>query len=305
MNYLQLSEYIKEKYLNPLETFEIKNLQDISDFHAELIKVRVELKFKCGVDVMPHYRGEQKYGWDILPGILRPPFSSKIDLNKVREIEKNGIEIFKKKVIDNFGEEKLFKHSKKPFGVEWDLLFQAQHAGVKTNLIDLSTESIHSSFFMCEPSEKHENSDGQLWSLLVPHEFIYNETTDYDKPVYPNINPFDIDTSFVCNVPTYIDDIDQRTYQFRLFRQHGRLFASSNSDLEVPLNKKVFWENMMFRVRVKAEVKKTIFKELMEIGFDKDRLMLTESEEATKMIEEINNELKKTVANTCLCSPAG
>jgi len=85
MNYLQLSEYIKEKYLNPLETFEIKNLQDISDFHAELIKVRVELKFKCGVDVMPHYRGEQKYGWDILPGILRPPFSSKIDLNKVRE----------------------------------------------------------------------------------------------------------------------------------------------------------------------------------------------------------------------------
>lgn len=293
MNYTQLSQHIKEKYLNKLESFEINNLQDVSDFHDKLIKIRVDLKFSIGVDVMPHYRGEQYYGWDILPGIFRPPFSTDIDLNRAREIEKNGLEIFKQKIIENYGKEQLFKYSKKPHGENWDLLFQAQHAGVKTNLIDLSTSSVHSSFFMCEPSIKHENSDGQLWALLVPFEFIYNETSDYDKLLYPNYNPFVLNESFVCNIPTFIDDIDQRTYQFRLFRQHGRLFASSFSDLTIPLNKKDFWKDMIVRVRVKAEVKKRIFEELKEIGIDKNRLVLTESEEATKMIDEINNKMKK------------
>ena len=247
---------------------------------------------------MPHYRGEQFYGWDILPGIFRPPFSTTIDLKRARDIEKNGAELFKKKVTETYGDKHLFKYSKKPYGEDWDLLFQAQHAGIKTNLIDLSTSSVHSSFFMSEPSIKHEKDDGQLWGLLVPFEFILNETTDYDKLLYPNYNPYDLDTSFVCNVPTYIDNIDQRTYQFRLFRQHGRLFASNNSDLSVPLNKKDFWKNMMIRIKVKAEDKKTIYKGLKEIGIDKDRLILTEKEDATKMIWDINDEMKKTVANT-------
>ena len=293
MNYYQVSEHIKEEYLNPLESFDIKNLQDIRDFHEKLIQVRVDLRFKVGIDVMPHYRGEQNYGWDILPGIFRPPFSNEIDLSQARKIEKNGAEIFKQRVIEKYGPKHLFKHSKEPYGEIWDLLFQAQHAGVKTNLIDLSTSSVMSSFFMCEPSEKHEKSDGQLWGLLVPSEFIFNETSDYGKTLFPLHNPYSLDKSFVCNIPTYIDDIDERTYQFRLFRQHGRLFASSDSDIDVPLNKKEFWKNMMFRVKVPAEVKKTIFKELQEVGIDREKLMIVESEDADKMISEINNEMKK------------
>jgi hypothetical protein len=293
MNYIQISEHIKEKHLTPLEGYEIKNLQDVKNFQAELIRVRMDLKFSVGMDLFPHFRGEQNYGWDISPGIYRPSFSKEIDLIHSREIEKNGVEIFEKKVIENYGAEQIFKHSVKPYGEKWDVLFQAQHAGVKTNLIDLSTSSVLSSFFMCEPSEKHENSDGQFWGLLVPSEFIFNETSDNDKLVYPDSNPFDLDKSFVCNVPTYIDDIDKRIYQFRLFKQHGRFFASSNLDMEVPLNKKEFWKNMMFRVRVPAEVKKTIFKELIEEKIDRKSIMLLESEEASNMIYEINTKMKK------------
>ena len=293
MNYIQISEHIKENYLKPLENFEVKSLKDISRFHDELINVRTNLRFNVGIDVMPHYRGEQSYGWDILPGILRPPFSSDVDLSKVRDIEKKGAEIFRNKVIANFGEKQIFKHSIKPYGESWDLLFQAQHAGVKTNLIDLSTSSLLSSYFACEPSEKHEKSDGQLWGIFIPSEFIFNETSDYDKNIYPESNPFKLDKSFVCNVPTYIDDIDERTYQFRLFRQHGRLFASSDKDLTIPLNKKEFWKNMMFRIKIPFDVKKIIFSELIEAGIDRKSMMVIETEEADKMIEEINVEMKK------------
>jgi len=298
MNYIEISEHIKKEYLNPLENFEIKNLEDVNNFHTELINVRTNLRFSIGIDVMPHYRGEQNYGWDVLQGIFRPPFSNEVDLNKAREIEKKGTEIFKERVIEKFGEKQIFKHSVEPFGENWDLLFQAQHAGVKTNLIDFSTSSVLSSFFMCEPSEKHENSDGQLWGLLVPSEFIFNETSDYDKLVYPECNPFELDKSFMCNVPTYIDDIDERTYQFRLFRQHGRLFASDNSNLDVPLNKKEFWKNMMFRVKVSAEAKKIIFNELIERGIDRKSMMIIETDDADDMIEKVNCEIKKTVAKS-------
>ena len=293
MNYIGISEFIKEKYLNHLENFEIKNLQDVRNFHDELIKVRVDLILNNGFYVMPHYRGERKYGRDVVPGIFRPPFSTDIDLKQARKIEENGALIFKKKVIEKYDESLVFKHSVKPYGEIWDLLFQAQHAGVKTNLIDLSTSSILSSFFICEPSIKHENSDGQLWSLLVPTEFIFNETSEYDKFCYPELNPYVLDKSFVCNVPTYIDDIDERTYQFRLFRQNGRLFASSNVDLDVPLNKKDFWKNLMLRVRVPADVKKIIFEELVEAKIDRKKMMIIESPEADKIINDVNNEMKK------------
>lgn len=293
MTYLEISEYIKNKYLNPLENYEINNLEDVENFHTQLINVRTDLRFSIGLDVMPHYRGEQNYGWDILPGIFRPPFSNDIDLNKARQIEKKGAEIFRQKVIDKFGENQIFKHSVEPHGKIWDILFQSQHAGVKTNLIDFSTSSVLSSFFMCEPSEKHENEDGQLWGLLVPSEFIFNETSDYDKLVYPDFNPYELDKSFMCNIPTYIDDIDQRTYQFRLFRQHGRLFASADSDLHVPINKKEFWKNMILRVKVSSESKKTIFKELIERGIDRNSMMIIETEDADNMINEVNSEMKK------------
>ena len=294
MNYILISELIKEKYLSKLENYEIKTLNDVRNFHNELINVRTNVKFdaEIGIDVTPHYRGEQNFGWDILSGIFRPPLSPDFTAKKARKIEKKGVELFQKKVIEKYGEELLFKHNFKPFGKTWDLLFQAQHAGVKTTLIDFSTSSVASSFFMCESSDEHDNSDGQLWGMLIPNEFIFNETSDYDNLIYPKSNPYQLNSSFICNVPTYLNDLEKKTYQFRLYIQHGRLFASQDSDLEIPLNKKEFWKNMMIRVKVKSEYKKTIFEELLKAGIDRNSMMKIETEEADEMINEINLEIK-------------
>ena len=98
MTYIEISELIKERYLTPLENYEIKTLKDVENFNEKLISVRTAIRFDMNIcmDVMQHYRGEQNYGWDILSGIFRPSFSSDIDLKKARKIEKNGAEIFKK-----------------------------------------------------------------------------------------------------------------------------------------------------------------------------------------------------------------
>ncbi|WP_181368969.1 FRG domain-containing protein [Flavobacterium pallidum] len=280
--------------MSKLENFKIEKFEDLEKLHNELINIRTDLHFQYGFDVQPHYRGEQLYGRDILPGIFRPPFSNDVILENARAIETNGVNIFKERVIKKYGEKMLFnltadtEHSE-----NWNLLFQAQHAGVKTNLIDLSTSVHHSAFFACEPSDKHDEKDAQLWCLLVPSEFIYGYSTKYDKPCYTILNPFDLQESFICNVPTFMDNIDERTYQFRLFRQHGRLFTSSNKDLNIPLNKKEFWENMIIRVKISPEIKKVIFKQLTDSGISHNKLILEDDEEAENFIQLINEDMRK------------
>ncbi len=39
---------------------------------------------------MPHYRGEQKYGWDILSGVFRPPLD-KLKSEEGKQLEKLAI----------------------------------------------------------------------------------------------------------------------------------------------------------------------------------------------------------------------
>ncbi len=77
----QIANIIKKEYLNPLENLEINSVDDLDKLHKKLIEIRGELFFK-GIDVMPHYRGEQYFGWDIQPGILRPPFYDDIELKQ-------------------------------------------------------------------------------------------------------------------------------------------------------------------------------------------------------------------------------
>lgn len=293
MTYLQISEIVRDNFLSGLKDYKIKNLDDLQNLHKELIQIRNNLHFDYGFDVHPHYRGEQLFGRDIIPGIFRPPFSANVNIENARLIEKNAIKIFKEKVSEEYGSDAIFKYEEESENSEsWNLLFQAQHAGVKTNLIDLSTSIFSSAFFASEPSEKHDDKAGQIWCLLIPSEFIYGESTEYDKPCYSVLSPFQLDTSFVCNVPTFIDNIDQRKYQFRLFRQHGRLFVSSNRDVNVPFNKKEFWENMMIPIKILPEDKKEIFNQLNEAGINHEKLILDDDDKSKKFIAKINEEIK-------------
>jgi hypothetical protein len=110
---------------------------------------------------MPHYRGEQNYGWDILPGILRPPFNQGYNEKQAREIEEKGIKLFIEEVSKRMGEEMLFPLSSRTQNSKvWDILFQAQHAGVKTNLIDISDRVELAGYFASEPHFEYDSVSG-------------------------------------------------------------------------------------------------------------------------------------------------
>lgn len=286
-------KYIKEELLLPLKDTEITSLDDLRKLHAELISIRVKLKLENSFDVMPHYRGEQNIGWDILPGIVRPPFNEGYDENQARIIEERGIKLFIEEVSKNIGEEMLFPlNTKTQNSKEWDILFQAQHAGIKTNLIDITDRVELAGYFASESSLEFDSVSGQVWCILVPTNKILNNSSIYDDSSYHDFDPYNLTDSFVCNVPTYIDTVKERVYQLRLFRQHGRLFASANKELTVPLNKRNSWENLILQVEIKPEAKKNILKELNELGTTKESLILEENESSSSMIRDINIRMK-------------
>jgi hypothetical protein len=120
-----------------------------------------------------------------------------------------------------------------------------------------------------------------------------NYSSIHDDPSYHNFEPFNLKESFVCNVPTYIDTVKERIYQLRLFRQHGRLFASANNELTTALNERDFWKDLTMRIEIKPDAKVNIIEELKELGTTKESLILKENESSTAMINFINNEMKK------------
>lgn len=294
MTHLQISRYIQSNYLTKLQDYEINSLDDLNDLHQELIKIRVDLTMK-GYPVQPVYRGEKLYGRDIVPGLVRDVKLSNVNPQYIRYIEERGIRLFQKQVEKKYGKKFLwiFK-TKTSFGPNWDILFQAQHAGIKTNLIDVSPSISHAAYFTCSTPDRYKSNDGQLWCILVPDEFHYIESTEYNKNCYPNYNAFNLETSFLCNPPIFLDEIEERTYQFRLYRQRGKLFTSSDETLNIPLNKKIFWENMIIRIRISPEAKVTIARDLDKININMGSMILDPAETHDRLIRNINKKLKIT-----------
>lgn len=291
---VEFLKYIKKELLFPLQNFSVESLSDLRKLHQELINIRAKLWIEEQFQVMPHYRGEQKLGWDILPGIFRPPYNNGYNEKQARIIEERGVKLFIEEVSKNIGKEMLFPlNTRTKTSQEWDVLFQAQHAGVKTNLIDVTDRIELAGYFATEPSLKFDKESGQIWCILVPTHKILNSSSIYDDPTYHDFNPYKLNESFVCNVPTYIDTIKERIYQLRLFRQHGRLFASANHELTIPLNKRNGWENLILQVEIKPEIKKRITSELNALGTTKESLIRNENEASEIMINYINTEMKR------------
>src|SRR6188768_1186742 len=72
---------------------EITTAVEADAFHEALIKLRVKLFERYGLEAMPHYRGEQNFGWDIRPGIFRPPLKIP-DAKTGKELERKAVAEF-------------------------------------------------------------------------------------------------------------------------------------------------------------------------------------------------------------------
>jgi len=268
----------------------ITSALDADQLHDLFIKLRSELILRRIIEIMPHYRGEQNFGWDIRSGIFRPPL--KITDPKVgKDLEQKAIQEFEKVIHEKVGAKALRDlFNREKYGKDWDLLFQAQHAGIKTTLTDWSAFIISALFFATEQSadENIEKSDGQLWCFITPIVDILGHNNSPTRNTFYDINPFDVKNTFLINPSSYISEIEERIFEYRMYRQKGRFVMTSNDSCHIPINQQKEWGKFIFRARIPAEFKPIIREELAERGITREIMYIDEAPSRQDLITEIN-----------------
>jgi len=282
-----------DQYDKNLEAFgfkpEITSVDDALNLHKQM--VRLEFKLVIGDPyAMPHYRGEQRFGWDISSGLFRIQKMVKDPIG-ARLLEKKAMVEFESVIKANFGGQALRTlFDSENHGKDWDLLFQAQHAGVKTSLLDWSPEMLTGLYFCTEESNDPaiENSDGQLWVYVVPFDQIKAHNEFPVKDTFYDQDPQTLGTGLLINNSIYLDSIDKRPFETRMFHQKGRFFISSADQCHVPLNKQADIIRTLFRFTVPAKFKSIIRTDLTERRITREYFYGKENEDAKKLIHAIN-----------------
>jgi len=284
---LERFEQLKTEILGP--DLIVNSLEDVDELHDKFIKLRSALILNGIMDFMPHYRGEQFFGWDINSGIFRSPLEFQDPLT-AKQLEKVACQEFEKNVITDgkYLLRNVFYYEE--YGKEWDLLFQGQHGGVKTTITDWTAIIQSAAYFAVELSKdpKIEKADGQLWCMLTPLDFILSHTDDNHLKNFYNQNPVSIDQYYIINPSTYLDDMDKRIYEQRMHRQRGRFFISPANVCHMPINKEATLRKYLIRVRIPHDKKKVIREALAKRGMTREYLYVQENEEMKDLAFKVN-----------------
>lgn len=270
----------------------ITSVDEGENLHKKFIALRRKLSI-LGLnimDVMPHYRGEQNISWDIQSGIFRPPFNI-ADPIVGKQLEKKAIYEFEKVIVEKVGAatfRNIFNEEK--HGKAWDLLMQAQHAGIRTILTDWSPEMVSALYFATELSDESdiENTDGQIWCLITPTQWIFGQNSH--KSIF-DLDPYNILQTVVINPSTLINGVQNRIFEYRMYKQKGRFIMPSNSTCHIPLNKQKELIPFIIKAKIPAEYKQKIRDELAKRNVIRSTMYIDENSKMQDFISEINNSI--------------
>jgi hypothetical protein len=270
----------------------IASVSDALQLHEKLIELRVELIINHRIEIMPHYRGEKEFGWNIVPGIFR--VMKDIDGAKGKKLEEQVIQSFEKQITETYGTQILRTFfNTENYGHEWDLLFQAQHAGIKTTLTDWTAEILIALYFAVEKSieQLNEDKDGQVWCLLMPTQNLLTQDRESDPRSLFKINPFEIKNRFLVNPTIYLDKINKRIFENRMLNQGGRFLVSPSNTCHIPINKFEEIKDFLVQVKIPSQFKLDIRDQLANIGITRTRMYIDENQERQSLISKINQEV--------------
>ena len=279
---------IKTKYF--VNSIVIKSVEDANSLHKKLIDFGWELSINGIAEIMPHYRGEQDSNWDIRSGLFRDKMIDCTPENG-KELEKKLVKKFEYKIIEKYGVNIIRNISiKGKYTKEWDLLFQAKHAGVKTTITDWSCDIDRALFFATEFSKDSsiENSNAQIWCLITPCNFIVgdsDEATFYDK------SPYEIKSTYLINSPYHACEYNENIFEQRMAMQGGRFIIDPIKECNVPLNLRGNLKPLLLRGIIPAIHKQNIREELENNGLNRNFMLVKESDEMESLIKNINSGL--------------
>jgi len=272
--------YLKESFKN----FEIKSIED-----AYLVfKTINSAVATCQFNYRLYFRGERDYEWEIKSGLMRK-LSSKTN-TEINRLQKIAILKFEEEIRKSKGDEvfrSLFENKK--FGHDWDLLCQAQHADIKTTLIDITQDYLTALYFATEVSGDSETENAKLWCMIFSPEMVMPHKPE-DESFFGK-DPFNLETDLVIHNPIYWDDLDKRCFEKCMHNQKGAFFATSPLFYNTALNNREEYKDFIFKIKIPAQYKESIRVELRKLGIC-SKTIYTEGRDKFKFISDnINREV--------------
>lgn len=237
-------------------------------------------------DIMENYRGHSLLDYELNCGLAR----YKLSPQEFDEVEKNLFKDFSD-FADAQGDyirQPFDKNSENPdLRNKWYALFQAQHVGLKTRLMDWSIRWETALMFAVE-NEKYFGLDGTFTVFLVPREKLYS--TDRISKVSSEIDPFELKEDMMINTPIYmLDDKFDYVGERRISRQSGRFWVQPIEKNSIPLNEQSEYKDFLIEFIIDGESKKTIKEELEQRGATLDWHYYRKDENIDDEIKAINS----------------
>jgi hypothetical protein len=234
--------------------------------------------------MMEHFRGQGRSEYKLIPSIARNVLS----VTELMQREEHILYELKQN-LKNIEYAKLLRSDEflNDQQNDWNLLFQLQHLGVETRMLDWSLKWEVGLWFAVE-NQANDYFDGQFWVFSVPNEIHLTDTRDnfYNKRIK------NIDSTFLINAPIYWSgELTEQVGVIKRQRQFGKFSISSFEKAIIPLEEQPELNRYLEKYCIPSSAKKEIRNRLKSLGIYEEWLYYRESKnnEIALKIKEILN----------------
>lgn len=218
--------------------------KEINSFveYIEFIDNIVDVKSASPLEITALFRGQSE-DKPLLPSIARE--SNKTDTTEIE-----------RKMLSELIRRSAFKVNR-ILADEWEWLVLAQHYGMKTRLLDWSSNPLTALWFACSNAYKLKN-DSFVYVLITTEKLILNK---YEEP-----SPFEIQNTKIFK-PSLNNE--------RILAQNGWFTAhkfSERSKMLLPLEKVRGIKNLVAKIKIPSNIKKEILVKLNTMGISNESL---------------------------------
>ena len=241
---------------------------------------------RFGRSHMENYRGHSLREYKLLPGLARYNFEP-LEFAQIEKclydgfllgVENGEIDAVRRPFKYATDENAELKNL-------WYSLFQAQHLGLKTRLMDWSNSWETTLLFAVE-NEKHHGKDGSLWIYFCQDE---NKFNDDKLGQITSQNPLEFKGDGMINSPIYLfDESFDIVGEKRMSRQYGRFWLQSIENSHIPLNEQPQFSKYIREIIIDGDSKAKIKAELSEMGYSLDWNYYRKDEIIDKAINDLN-----------------